>query len=107
MKEIVDGQLFDTDADDVQSIATYQPVADRGDFRFLREELHKTASGQYFLAGEGGPMTDYRKQVGSGEYTGSSEIKPLSDDEAFQWMQSQDIATEIILDEFGDRVEEA
>lgn len=107
MKEIIDGQLFDTDADDVQTIVTYTPVADRGDFNFLREELCKTASGQYFIAGEGGPMTDYRKRVGSGEYAGSSEIRPVSEDEAFRWMQSNGIDAETILDEFGNRVEEA
>jgi len=107
MKEIVDGQLYDTDADGTDIIATHNPIADRGDFNFLHERLCRTESGRYFLAGEGGPMTDYRKRVGSGEYTGSSEITPLSDAEAFEWMQSNDIATEIILDEFGDRVEEA
>jgi hypothetical protein len=107
MKDVIDGRLYDTEAETTEHIATHQPVADRGNFNFLREELHKTASGEYFIAGEGGPKTKYSKRVGTGEYSGSSEIRPLSDDEAFQWMQSHDIATEIILDEFGDRVEEA
>ncbi len=60
MKKIVDGKLYDSDAETTEHIATHNPVADRGDFNFLREELHKTASGQYFIAGEGGPMTDER-----------------------------------------------
>jgi hypothetical protein len=107
MKEIIDGQLFDTDGDGVETIAIYKPVADRGDFNFLREELCKTESGRYFIAGEGGPRTDYRTQVGTGEYSGSSEIRPVSEDEAFRWMQSNGIVAETILDEFGDRVEEA
>jgi len=107
MKDVIDGRLYDTDAETTEHIATHQPVADRGDFNFLREELHKTEAGEYFIAGEGGPMTHYRKQVGTGEYTGSSEIRPVNEDDAFRWAQSNDITTEIILDEFGDRVEEA
>jgi hypothetical protein len=107
MKEIVDGKLYDTDAETTEHIATHNPIVDRGDFNFLREELHRTETGQYFIAGEGGAMTDYRKKVGSGEYSGSSEVRVVSDDEAFRWMQSNNINVETILDEFGDRVEEA
>lgn len=107
MKDVIDGRLYDTDAETTEHIATHNPVADRGDFAYLCERLHKTTSGEYFIAGEGGPKTKYSKRVGSGEYSGSSEIRPLSDDEAFDWMQSHDVATEIILDEFGDRVEGA
>jgi len=107
MKDVIDGQLYDTDADGVESIAIHQPVADRGDFNFLREELCKTESGQYFIAGEGGPKTKYSKRVGTGEYSGSSKIRPVSEEEAFRWAQSNNIATEIILDEFGHKIEEA
>jgi hypothetical protein len=107
MKDVIDGQLYDTDADGVESIAIHQPVADRGDFSYLCERLYKTESGQYFIAGEGGAKTKYSKRVGTGEYSGSSEIRPVSEEEAFRWAQSNDIATEIILDEFGHKIEEA
>jgi len=78
MKDVIDGRLYDTDAETTEHIATHNPVADRGDFAYLCERLHKTTSGEYFIAGEGGPKTKYSKRVGTGEYSGSSEIRPLS-----------------------------
>jgi len=107
MKDIVNGTLYDTDAETTERLAIHRSGRDSGDFRYWREELYKTQSGSYFVYGTGGPMTKYRTRVGQGEYAGSSEIRPLSDDEAFQWLQQYDIDADIILAEFSDRVEEA
>ncbi len=55
------------------------------DFSHFEEALYRTKKGQFFLAGEGGPMTKYAEQYGS-ITSGSSNIFLFSDDEAIDWL---------------------
>lgn len=105
-KTVEDGVLYDTEAESATMVASRCPVADRQDFRFLREELYRTDSGRWFLFGEGGPMTTYSRSVGTGETAGGEEITGMTADEARQWLQKHD-KTEALLDHFGDEIETA
>jgi hypothetical protein len=52
VKKIIDGKLYDTKkATEIGSDNYGQP----GDFEYWAESLYVSASGRYFLAGEGGP----------------------------------------------------
>jgi hypothetical protein len=104
MKQVISRTVYDTEK--AESIATHNPVKDRRDFRYLKEVLYKTDSGNYFLHGEGGPKTEYAKTNG-GTTSGSEEIKPLSEDEALDWCENHTVDADVIIDEFGDKLEEA
>lgn len=103
MKKIIDGKRYDTKT--AEEIAEYSNAFGSRDFRYICESLYKTKNGNYFLAGEGGPMTKYAQAFG--DSTGGGEaIIPLCREEAFAWCQEhnqQDAAEE----HFGDMIADA
>lgn len=98
MKKIINGKKYDTET--AKCIGTHQ-YSHEGDFRFELEELYVTKNGTYFLYGTGGPLSKYRVQTGIRSYSGGSDIKPLSEDEAKQWSEKYMEADEYI-EAFGE-----
>ncbi|MDY6279763.1 MAG: hypothetical protein SPL63_06550, partial [Roseburia faecis] len=49
--------------------------------------LYQKKTGEYFLYGEGGPMTKYAESIGQNEWSGGEEIIPLSVESARQWAE--------------------
>lgn len=104
MRVIRNGLIYDTDkAKHLAADSFSYP----GDFSYWLEELYKTPNGRYFLYGEGGPKSKYAKYLGNGNTGGSSDIVPLSGEQALEWMESHDISPEIIEREFPGALEEA
>lgn len=86
MKAVIDGKRYDTNT--AQEIASWSSDYYGSDFRAERESLYRTIRGNWFLAGEGGPMTKYSES--HGDMTGSgSGIIPLSSKEALQWLEDK------------------
>lgn len=84
MKKVIRGLYYDTDT--AKKLAGYYPVPyDVTNFRHYSEELYKKRTGEYFLYGEGGPMSPYAEYAGPNEATDGEEIKPLTFDEAKEW----------------------
>lgn len=87
MKKIISGKVYDTTtAREVAS--TYHGDGPR-DFRYYSETLYCKRTGEYFLAGSGGPMTKYSKSVGQNSWTGGERIFPLTLAEAKEWMEKE------------------
>jgi hypothetical protein len=84
MKRIINGRRYDTQTAKLLGVATYGYCTD---FAYWREELYVKRTGEYFLYGQGGPMSKYSQQVGQNEWTGGHEIRPLSLDEAKAWAE--------------------
>ena len=102
MKKVISGRLYNT--------ATATLIADfsysnSSDFNHVEEGLYKTKKGSYFLAGSGGPMSKYAVSLGNNATGGSSDIIPLSDDEAREWCERREVRADIITSEF--EIEEA
>ena len=108
MKKIINGKLYDTDtAKEVGSI--YHGNGPR-DFHHYSEVLYKKRTGEYFLYGEGGPMSRYAKSCGQNQWSGSESIEPLSYKSAQEWaehnMDADDYMTEfgpVSEDDGGER----
>jgi hypothetical protein len=82
MKKIINGKLYDTDK------ARYLGGDSAGDgFSSWSEELYQKRTGEFFLYGEGGPMTKYAENVSDNTWTGGEKIMPLSLDAARQWAE--------------------
>ena len=81
MKKIINGKKYDTD--------TVEKLGERwngeSDLMYCMETLYRKKTGEYFIHGEGGPMTIYGKYLGNGSFGGGQEIKPLSEAEAREW----------------------
>ena len=105
MKKIIDGLLYDTEAESVEFITQGESTAQRGDFTWWHEKLYRTASGRFFLYGEGGPRSRYAKRYPGGA-SGSEDLRALSEDEAYDWMERYAPAKKTV-EIFGDRIEQA
>jgi hypothetical protein len=105
MKKIINGKRYDTSkAIEIGSASGGGPV---GDFSHWSATLYRTPrSGQYFLHGEGGPMTRWSVSVGQNEWAGGEDITPMSREEAFAWAQEH-LEPKEVEDEFGDLIKDA
>ncbi len=104
MKKVIDGKIYDTEK---AVIIGKKSFGGYGDFRYLRVELCKTKkSNIYFLAGEGGPMTEYAHQCIDGSFSGGRGIRVLTKAEALSWAE-ENLSTEQIEAEFGDDIQDA
>ena len=82
--KVINGKRYDTRTAELMT-ESYNGYNSR-DFNWVHEELYRKKTGEYFLAGEGGPMTGYAEHVGSMRGYGE-KIIPLSDDQARKWVE--------------------
>ena len=85
MKKIINGKVYDTDT--ARELGSWANMADRRNFSQFEETLYRKKTGEFFLCGEGGPMTKYAQAVGQNEWSGGSRIMPLDFSEARQWAE--------------------
>lgn len=103
MVKIIDGKRYNTDT--ATEILHYWNGLSTSDFRNVSETLYITKNGNYFLCGEGGPMSKYA--VSNGNTTsGSSDIIPLTKEQAFEWCESFGNAKDT-EEYFSDMIEDA
>lgn len=92
MKKIIKGKLYDTDT------ARMLGLDGGGDgFKAWHEELYQKRTGEYFLYGEGGPMTKYAVAVSDNSWSGGKKIIPLSLSAAREWAEAH-----MDADEYGE-----
>lgn len=109
MKKIINGKRFDTSKS--ITIGSFDNIGSGAssttDFHYWEATLYKTPrSGQYFLAGSGGPMSRYAEASGNNSWSGGEGITPMSKEDAFEFAQ-QYLSTSEIEEEFSDMIEEA
>ena len=84
MKKIISGRRYDTETAKLLGVASYGYCTD---FTYWREELYVKRTGEYFLYGQGGPMSKYSQSIGENQWSGGHEIRPLSLKEAKNWSE--------------------
>lgn len=84
MKQIIHGKKYDTAT--AKELGTYSNDGNWRDFNHFEESLYLKRTGEFFLAGEGGPMTKYAYHSGNTSY-GSENIIPLTIDQAKAWAE--------------------
>lgn len=72
-----------------------------GDLAWWNEALYIKRTGEFFIHGEGGPMSSYCKKVGPNEWGGSEKIIPLDKDDAREWAEKH-LDYETFVEYFGD-----
>ena len=103
MKQVIEGKRYDTAT--AQEIGAWWNGYPTSDFHYCEEKLYLTPKGNFFLAGEGGALSQYARSHGNA--TGGGEaITPLSREEAFQWAQEH-LDADDFPEVFGDMVEDA
>lgn len=98
MKKIINGKLYDTDT--AKQIDTMYHGDSPSDFRYYAERLYKKRTGEYFLHGEGGPMTQYAVSCGQNQWRGGEKIIPLTYEAAKKWAE-ENMDADDYQEEFG------
>lgn len=83
MKKIIGGKKYNTTT--AKLVGTYD-TGYIGDFDWRYEELYRKATGEFFLAGEGGAKTRWASRTIDGFSSGEG-ILPLTLDEAREWAE--------------------
>lgn len=93
MKKIINGKMYNTET----ATEVYFWSDNRGwsDFRHEHDKLYRKKTGEFFLWGEGGPMTRWAERDGDG-WTGGSGIVPFTVDEAKEFLERHDATDEYI-----------
>ena len=82
MKKIINNKVYDTDK------ATLLGTDGGGDgFSRWHEELYQKRTGEFFLYGEGGPMTRYAVSRGQNSWGSGERIIPMSMESARKWAE--------------------
>jgi len=84
MKKVISGRVYDTETG---TELGYDSYGYPRDFEYWAETLYRTRSGLYFIHGEGGPASKYAESQGQNQWSGGSEIIPVSEDVARKWSE--------------------
>lgn len=87
MKKIIGGKSYSTET--AREVASCSHGDGPRDFRYYSETLYCKRTGEYFLSGEGGPMTKYRRTTGQNSWSGGEGIIPLTYEEAKDWAERE------------------
>ena len=85
MKKIINGKVYDTET--AKEVGSWCNAGSWRDFNHMEETLYKKKTGEFFIYGEGGPMTKYAQSIGQNEWSGGERIMPMSFSEAQKWAE--------------------
>jgi hypothetical protein len=85
MKKIINGKKYDTETARIVGTWCY---GNENDFDYIEETLYCKKTGEYFLYGEGGALTEYCVVVGNNTRCAGARIMPYSLEEAQEWGMS-------------------
>ena len=100
MKKVINGRMYNTETAKFIADAFPTTVGDTTDFCYCYERLFKKRTGEYFIAGEGGPSSRWGESWDNG-WVGGSGIKPLEEKEAKAWLEKNG-DTDSYIEEFGE-----
>lgn len=98
MKKIINGKLYDTET--AKEVGLRAHGEGPRDFHYFVERLYRKRTGEYFLHGEGGPMTQYARTIGQNQWSGGEKIMPLDYQTAREWAEKHMDADDY-MEEFG------
>lgn len=97
MKKSVKGKTYDTAT--AEHLAGYEN-GPSNDFSYIREDLYRKRTGEFFLACEGGPKSRYGVRRGDEFYYGEKMIV-LTEDEAKKWAENRNFSAKEYEQMFG------
>lgn len=99
MRKIINGKMYNTETA-VKCGEWWNGLGMR-DFRSCTETLYQKKTGEYFLLGEGGPMTEYARQISYNSCEGSWKVIPLTEEEARAWAEDK-LSIDEYIELFGE-----
>lgn len=93
MKKILNGKMYNTETAVLLGNYCYSNPTD---FLYVRENLYKKKTGEFFIYGEGGALTTYAERRPDG-LCGGEAIRPITENEARLWCEKHLKADEYIV----------
>lgn len=84
MKKIINKKLYDTETAELLASDSFSGPRD---FHYWIEDLYRKKNGEYFLYGEGGPLSKYAEPADPSGWTNGCDIIPLTDERAREWAE--------------------
>ena len=84
MKKVINGKVYDSEKAKFLDSDSYGAP---GDASYWKEWLYQKRTGEFFLFGEGGPMSKYSRILGDNSWGYGEEIIPLSYEAAQKWAE--------------------
>ena len=107
MKKTINGIRYDTERSTEVGTHRHGSYPNSGDFSHWTATLYRTPrSGRFFLAGEGGGMTQFAYHGPYGGAEGGSRLIPISRESALEWAEEY-LDEDVIEKHFGDMIEDA
>lgn len=103
MKKIINKKKYDTET--AKELGYDTNGLGLRDFNHYSETLYQKRSGEYFLYGEGGPLSKYARPEGLTGWTSGERIMPMTFEEAREWAEKHLNADEYEVI-FGEVVED-
>lgn len=85
MKKIINGKKYDTET--AKLVSSDSANLSRSDFSWWHEELYQKKTGEFFLYGEGGPMSKYARSCGQNSCGYGEDIFPMTEQKAKRWAE--------------------
>lgn len=85
MKKIINGKVYDTNS--AKEMGSWGNGGTWRDFNHMEETLYRKKTGEFFLHGEGGPMTKYAQASGQNSWIAGDRIMPMTFAEARKWAE--------------------
>lgn len=85
MKKIINGKRYDTET--AERVGGYDNGLGQRDLAHLDEDLYRKKTGEFFIYGRGGAMTQYARSCGDNTTCGGVGIVPLSIEDAKAWVE--------------------
>jgi hypothetical protein len=85
MKKIINNKVYDTAT--AKELASWSNSNDWRDFHTYSETLYRKKTGEFFLHGEGGPLTQYAVSTGQNSWSGGEKLIPLTHENARKWAE--------------------
>lgn len=87
MKKIISGKVYDTNT--ATKVGFYANGGNWRDYLHLEETLYRKKTGEFFLHGEGGPMTQYAEHEDQNSWTSGAQIIPMGYQAAREWAEKR------------------
>lgn len=99
MNKVINGKMYNTET--AELIASCDNGLGSHELYYVREELYRKKTGEFFLLGTSGPGGIYAQLVEGGGTRGASEIIPYTIDEAKEWLE-ENASADVYVATFGE-----
>jgi hypothetical protein len=87
MIKIIEGKRYDSERSEEIVFSSNPAAHSRSDHSYWEETLFRSKKGAWFVVGFGGPASRYAEATGENSWVGSTDLRPLAEEEAYDWLE--------------------